>query len=78
MVQNGMIQRKKAKTKKKSCKIVLIPMPCSLVAMQHDFTTHSGSMVELVENTRKYCMKETKEIRENKRHNENQAIQELV
>ena len=53
-------------------------MPCSLVAMQHDFTTHSGSMVELVENTRKYCMKETKEIRENKRHNENQAIQELV
>ena len=45
-----------------------------------DFNTHSSTTIfsKIVENTRKYCMDETKKLREKKKQEENQAIQELI
>ena len=45
-----------------------------------DFNTHSSTAVfsKIVENTRKYCMAETKKISEKKKKTEKQALQELI
>ena len=53
-----------------------------LKGMQHniDFNLHPSTSIfsKLVENTRKYCMEETKKISEKRKKNEKQALQELI
>ena len=50
--------------------------------MQHniDFDLHSSTNIfsKIVENTRKYCMTETKKISDKRKNNEKQALQELI
>ena len=54
--------------------------PLNTMQNDIDFNTHSSTTIfsKIVENTRKYCMEETKKLRDKKKKEENQVIQELI